>query len=81
MTTECNSKQKRRFRTVAIMLLTLLVLVSTWFVFAHASKSAQTTSGFTFTALGDYAQTSDTAANLNYILIGMYILMQPLQAM
>ncbi len=49
------------------MFLTLLVLVSTWFVFAHTSKSAQTISGFTFTALGDYAQTSDTTANLNYI--------------
>src|SRR5438067_2230496 len=67
METERRSRQKRVFRTVAIVLLTLIVLAGTVLVFARANRPAQTSSGFTFTALGDYAETNYSTANLNYI--------------
>lgn len=67
MIAEYSSTQKRLFHITVVTLLTLTILAGTLFLLAHVSRSAQTSSGFTFTALGDYAETSDTTANLNYI--------------
>ena len=67
MIAEYSSTQKRLFHITVVALLTLMILAGALFMPAQASRSAQTSSGFTFTALGDYAETSDTTANLNYI--------------
>jgi predicted phosphodiesterase len=47
--------------------LNFILLASALFVFAHASRPAHAASSFSFTALGDYAETNYTTANLNYI--------------
>ncbi|MDQ6660599.1 MAG: hypothetical protein M3Z24_06500 [Chloroflexota bacterium] len=75
MPTTANNNRKRRlprypriFLLGTIFLLTL-VIVSTYFAFAHNSKKTevQAASSFSFTAAGDYGQTNYTTANLNYI--------------
>ena len=45
----------------------MLVAASTFFAAIGSRKGAQADSSFSFTAAGDYGQTSSTTANLNYI--------------
>ena len=53
--------------TLGLVCLLMLVAASTFFAAIGSRKGAQADSSFSFTAAGDYGQTSSTTANLNYI--------------
>ncbi|HLX58970.1 MAG TPA: hypothetical protein VKR83_18265 [Ktedonobacteraceae bacterium] len=61
---------KSLLHSLGVAFLGVLLIASTLLVLAHSSKSTAahaTSSGFSFTAAGDYGQTNDTTDNLNYI--------------
>src|SRR5438270_10128853 len=63
------SSSRRRVSLGAIS-LTILLLVSTWTALTHLNRGKAVHSAgtsFTFTAVGDYGQTKNTTANLQYI--------------
>jgi hypothetical protein len=74
MSIEINDSQKRSLNrpswkvSLAISLLSLLAITSTLLVLVPPGKSARAdTTSFSFTYTGDYDQTAQTTANLNYI--------------
>jgi hypothetical protein len=66
MTKGGRSQDWRLFRVVGSPALSFIVLASTLFLLTYASRPARAV-GFSFTAVGDYAETNYTTANLNYI--------------
>jgi hypothetical protein len=62
------SQRWRLFRVVGSPALSFIVLASTLFLLTYAGRPARADFGsFSFTAVGDYAETNYTTANLNYI--------------
>jgi hypothetical protein len=60
------SQRWHLFRLVGSPALSFIVLASTLFLLTYTSRPARAV-GFSFTAVGDYAKTNYTTANLNYI--------------
>src|SRR5436309_2437501 len=72
MTTVYNNRKWNllSFRSLfplGLVCLLLLVAASSFSAAIGSRKGAQADSSFSFTAVGDYGQTSSTTANLNYI--------------
>jgi predicted phosphodiesterase len=67
MTKGGRSQQWRLFRLVGSPALSFIVLASTLLLLASVKKPAQADFTFNFTAIGDYAETNYTNANLSYI--------------
>lgn len=72
MSTGSNNKPHSRVHrshhifSLATLLLLVLMIGGSFFAIAHPSK-AQTPASFSFTSVGDYDQTAQTTANLQYI--------------
>lgn len=67
MLTMPNQQKRSLLRFLSTTSISVLIIASTLVVLAHSSKPTRADSSFSFTAAGDYGQTSYTTANLNYI--------------